>query len=144
MIRTGRDQAFIFIITIIATLLTDLLVGIALGILIKCILHAFRGVPVRLFFKPHIIVTDNRIEVLEAAVFSNFIPVKKKLLSYSLTDRITIDFRKCNFIDHSVVETLYHMKDDFMEEGGELIVLGIGELKPVAGSKHHLAAVRRK
>jgi anti-anti-sigma regulatory factor len=89
------------------------------------------------------LVNENRIEVYDAAVFSNFIPVKKKLLSFNLNERVTIDFSHCNFIDHSVVETLYHMRDDFKEEGGELIVLGIEELKPVGNSTHHLAALRR-
>lgn len=144
MIRTGKDQASIFIITIVATLMTDLLVGIALGIFIKLLLHAFRGVPIRVFFKPNMRVNENLIEVYDAAVFSNFIPVKKKLLSFNLNERVTIDFRHCNFIDHSVVETLYHMRDDFKEEGGELIVLGIEELKPVGNSTHHLATLRRR
>jgi MFS superfamily sulfate permease-like transporter len=144
MIRTGKDQAFIFIVTIIATLLTDLLVGISLGILTKFILHFFRGVPLRIMFKPKMTIQNNVIIVEEAAVFSNFIPVKKKLLAFKQSDEVMIDFSKCFFIDHSVVETLYHIKDDFMEEGGELIVLGIEELKPVGNSKHHLSALRKR
>ncbi len=144
MIKTGKDQAFIFIVTIIATLLTDLLLGIALGILIKFVLHAFRGVPISIFFKPKMQVTGNTISIMGAAVFSNFIPIKKKIQSFGLNEIVTLDCTKCDFIDHSVVESLYHIKDDFIEESGELIVLGIEELKPVGNSKHKFAAVKRK
>jgi anti-anti-sigma regulatory factor len=66
------------------------------------------------------------------------------LLSFPLTSTVTIDFRKCNFIDHSVIEILHHIQDDFKESGGELVVLGIDELKPVSNSTHKKAAVRRK
>jgi hypothetical protein len=55
-----------------------------------------------------------------------------------------IDFQKCNFIDHSVIEILHHIKDDFKVAGGELLILGIEELNPVGNSKHPLAAQRRK
>jgi MFS superfamily sulfate permease-like transporter len=144
MIKTGSDQAVIFIATVLATLLTDLLVGIAFGILLKFLLHVVRGVPFSILFRPKMEVKGNTILIEGAAVFSNFIPIKKGVLSYSFSDSVTLDFTKCDFIDHSVVESLYHIKDDFMEEGGELIVLGVDELRPVGKSKHKFAAVRRK
>jgi MFS superfamily sulfate permease-like transporter len=144
MAQIGKDQIVIFITTIVVTLLTDLLVGIGAGILLKFLLHLGRGVSFKVLFKPIIRSDGHIIEIHEAAVFSNFIPIKKKLLSFALTDTVTVDFRNCDFIDHSVIEILHHIKDDFNEAGGELIVLGIDELKPVSNSKHKSAAVRRK
>ncbi len=144
MARIGKDQIVIFVTTIVVTLATDLLLGIAAGIVLKFIMHMARGVSFSVLFKPKMSVADATIRIEEAAVFSNFIPIKKKLISCDMTSRVTIDFQKCNFIDHSVIEILHHIKDDFKEAGGELIILGIDELKPVGNSKHPLAAQRRK
>lgn len=144
MAQIGKDQIVIFVTTIIVTIMTDLLVGMGAGILLKFILHLGRGVSFRVLFKPHMRAEGSVVEVHGAAVFSNFIPVKRKLLSFPLTDTVTIDFRKCDFIDHSVIEVLHHIQDDFKEAGGNLVVWGIDELKPVSNSKHRDAAVRRK
>jgi MFS superfamily sulfate permease-like transporter len=144
MAKIGADQIFIFVTTIIVTLATDLLLGIGAGILLKFALHIARGVPFGVLFKPKMHAEGNVVTIEEAAVFSNFIPVKRKLLTYDLDKQVTVDFRKCNFIDHSVIETLHHMQDDFKVEGGEMKILGIEELKAVGNSKHPLAAVRRK
>ncbi|MFM7729335.1 MAG: SulP family inorganic anion transporter, partial [Flavobacteriales bacterium] len=144
MAKIGADQIVIFITTIIVTLATDLLLGIGAGILLKFALHIGRGVPFNVLFKPKMHVDGNLVKIEEAAIFSNFIPVKKQILTYDLQSRVTLDFTKCNFIDHSVIETLHHMQDDFKVEGGEMKILGIEELKAVANSKHPLAAVRRK
>lgn len=144
MAKIGNDQVAVFLLTIIVTLASDLLLGIGAGILLKFTLHLLRGVPFSVLFKPKMLVHDRTVVVEKAAVFSNFMPVKKQLLSYELTDHVTIDFRKCNFIDHSVIESLHHIKDDFKDEGGELLVLGVDELKKVGNSKHHSAPVRRQ
>ena len=59
----------------------------------------------------------NTVAIYDAAVFSNFIPIKKKLLSFPLNNTVIVDFRHCNFIDHSVIEILHHIQDDFKEAG---------------------------
>jgi len=95
-------------------------------------------------FKAKMTVSDQTIVLEDAAVFSNFIPVKKKILSFPYSARVTLDLKKCHFVDHTVIETLHHLKDDFVNEGGQLNISGIEELKAVGRSKHHLAAVRKK
>lgn len=144
MAKIGKDQIAIFITTIIVTLVSDLLIGIAAGIFIKMFFHMMRGVKIRRLFKANVDVKGNTVIVHEAAIFSNFIPVKKKILSFEFTQPVTIDFRNCYFVDHTVIEMLYHIRDDFAAEGGELNILGIEELRPVGNSKHPRAALRRK
>lgn len=140
--KIGTDQIVVFITTIIITLSTDLLIGIASGILLKLILHLSREVPFRRLFVPDFQIKDNTIKVFEAAVFGNFIPIKRKILSYSYTSHLTLDFRDCFFIDHTVIESLHHLKDDFQNEGGSLKILGIEDFKPM--SNHPLASRRKK
>ena len=144
MAKIGVDQIAVFITTIIFTLATDLLIGIAAGIVLKLLLHLGRGVKFRGLFSAKSQIDGNIITVYNAAVFSNFIKIKNKIHSFKFTDDVILDLSDCVFIDHSVIESLYHIKNDFSTEGGSLTILGIEELKNVGNSVHHLAARRRK
>jgi MFS superfamily sulfate permease-like transporter len=144
MAKIGADQIAVFITTIIFTLATDLLIGIAAGIVLKLLLHLGRGVKFRGLFSAKSQIDGNIITVYNAAVFSNFIKIKNKIHSFKFTDDVILDLSDCVFIDHSVIESLYHIKNDFSTEGGSLTILGIEELKNVGNSVHHLAARRRK
>jgi MFS superfamily sulfate permease-like transporter len=143
MAKIGWDQIAVFITTIVFTLLTDLLIGIAAGILLKLIIHLVHGAPIQNLFNSKVKVTEKTITVQGAAVFSNFIGIKKALLSFDYTDHIVLDVRNCKLIDHSVIENLYHIKDDYTVEGGSLEILGIDEFKPATGSAHKYAAVKK-
>lgn len=142
--KIGADQIVVFVTTIIVTLATDLLIGIGAGIVLKLILHISRDVPLKRLFSAKMNVSNQTILLEDAAIFSNFIPVKKQILNFPYSSAVTLDFTKCKFVDHTVIEILHHLKDDFDAEGGELKILGVEELKPVGNSKHHLAAVRKK
>ena len=144
MAKIGSDQIAVFITTIIFTLATDLLIGIGAGIILKLLLHLGRGVKFRSLFSAKSQIHGKTITVYNAAVFSNFIKVKNKIHSFKFTDDVILDLTDCVFIDHSVIETLYHIKNDFTTEGGSLTILGIEELKNIGNSKHHLAAKRKK
>jgi MFS superfamily sulfate permease-like transporter len=141
MMKIGTDQISVFIITIIVTLATDLLLGIAAGIVLKLILHIGRSVPFQRLFKSNMTVNGHTIVIEDAAIFSNFIPVTRKILSYPYTENLTIDLTKCDFVDHTVRETLHHLEADFKNGGGTLTILGLEGLIPV--SKHPHAAAKR-
>jgi MFS superfamily sulfate permease-like transporter len=143
MAKIGWDQILIFVATIFVTLLTDLLLGIAAGIILKLIIHLINGAPMKNLFNAKVSVNEHKITVNGAAVFSNFIGIKKAILSFPYTENIVLDVTKCQLIDHSVIENLYHIKDDFTVEGGSLEILGIDEFKPATGSKHKYAAVKK-
>jgi MFS superfamily sulfate permease-like transporter len=144
MAKIGADQIVVFLTTILVTLVTDLLLGIGAGILLKWSLHILRGVPFHTLFKTKMNVVGQTITLEEAAIFSNFLPVKKKITNFSYSSIVILDLRKCHFVDHTVIDTLHHLKLDFENEGGELKIQGIDELKAVGNSKHHLAALRKK
>jgi len=143
MIKIGADQIAIFVTTIIFTLATDLLIGIAAGIVLKLILHLVRGVSFSSLFSAKSKVENNTVILKGAAIFSNFIKVKKQLISLGYTENVTLDLTDCKLVDHSVIETLHHLKDDFHLEGGSLTIKGIGQFKNVGNSTHHLAARKK-
>jgi MFS superfamily sulfate permease-like transporter len=142
--KIGADQIAVFILTIVFTLATDLLIGIGVGILAKLILHIARGVSISSLFNAKSTVEGNVIRVEGAAIFCNFIKVKKQILKFPYSKDVVFDVRKCVMVDHSVIETLHHLKADFKNEGGNLTILGIDEFKNIFGSKHHSATKTKK
>jgi MFS superfamily sulfate permease-like transporter len=116
MAKIGADNIAVFVVTIIFTLSTDLLIGIGAGILLKLILHIARGVTLSSLFNAKTKVEGNVVRVEGAAVFSNFIKVKNQILKFPYTDDVVFDVRKCVLVDHTVIETLHHLKIDFENE----------------------------
>ena len=144
MFKIGADQLVVFLVTIVVTLATDLLLGIAAGILLKIILHLFRGVSLKSIVKSEFTVEDNVIQVHGSIVFSNFLTLQAAIQKGDHTQQLHVDVTKVNFIDHSSIEALHHMEDEFKAEGGVLDIIGLQHFDNVHGSKHQLAARKRK
>jgi MFS superfamily sulfate permease-like transporter len=144
--KIGKEQLVIFLITIIMTLATDLLIGIASGIVVKIIMHLLNGLPVKYMFKPLFSVTidskgDYIVEVFHSAVFSNYIRLKKSLDSLPRQKSIVIDFSNTNLIDHTVMDNLHHYKHEYESSGGSFVFEGLDE--HIALSEHSLAARKK-
>ncbi|MCC5936146.1 MAG: SulP family inorganic anion transporter [Lunatimonas sp.] len=144
--KVGSEQLVIFLVTIIFTLATDLLIGIAVGILTKIIIHMSNGLPLKYLFKPLFTVTTNQdeneytVDVFHSAVFSNYIMLKKSLDALPRRKSIRIDFSNANLVDHTVLENLHHYQHDYEHEGGQFQLCGMSHLKknsdhPLAGRK---------
>jgi MFS superfamily sulfate permease-like transporter len=142
----GAEQLIIFLVTIIVTLATDLLVGIAAGIVTKLGIHLFNGMPLRSMFKPLVEVRkhDNeefyQVFVTDAAVFSNYLNFKKYLDAIPRQKHIVVNFSEARLVDHTVMEHLHHYENDYVAQGGKFEIVGLHEHKPV--SLHPLAARR--
>lgn len=144
MFHVGKGQLLVFITTLIATLATDLLLGIAIGIAVKMILHLCNGVhPINLL-KPHADIETCPeqghpvVRVRKAAVFSNWLPLRKQLLALRDHPRVRVCLANTHFIDHSVMKKLEEMVQDWKLENRELILEGLDDHSPV--SNHPQAA----
>lgn len=144
MAKIGIEQIAIFSLTIIVTISTDLLIGIFAGILFKLMIHIYHGAPFQNLFKADITKKDNQILIKGCAVFTNFGAIKKELEKFQYSEIVILDVSACKLVDHTVIENLYHLKDDFKNEGGQLIVEGISELKPIGKSRHIRSARKKK
>ncbi|MCG9912352.1 MAG: SulP family inorganic anion transporter [Flavobacteriales bacterium] len=144
--KIGMEQFVIFSVTILITLSTDLLLGIAAGIVVKFLFHFKNGLPAKYMFKPMFTVTtlDDKftVHVFHSAVFSNYIKLKKSLDSLPRGKSICIDFTNANLIDHTVMENLQHYKSDYEREGGVFIIAGLQEHSSF--SNHDLAGRKKK
>lgn len=146
--KIGKEQLFIFLLTIIVTLATDLLLGIAAGILLKIVIHFANGLPLKYLFKPLFTVTVDQenekynVHVFHSAVFSNYIKLKKSLDALPRGKTINIDFTNSNLVDHTVMENLHHYQHDYEHNGGTFSLIGMSHLQKK--SDHQLASRKRQ
>lgn len=153
--RIGREQLLIFAATLVAVLATDLVIGIAVGIAVKMVIHRINGVSLRAMFKPYLEVEDvnentSRIVARESAVFSNWIPFRRQIEQIGLVQRrnLIIDVSNAQLVDHSVMEKLKELKTEFDREGLGFTIEGAHSLRPfsqdaTAARKQGLVAARR-
>ncbi len=148
MLHIGRDVLLIFVITLVAVLATDLLIGIGIGIAVKLSIHLFRGVPLSSLWKPFLDaqqISDDTVLVTasKSAVFSNWIRFRKRLVSYGIEQNMNVDLDMSNliFIDHTVMQKLEELKGQFADAGLALRVTGLEALNPLS---EHPTATRRR
>lgn len=139
--RTGKEQLLIFISTIVVTLASDLLIGIAAGILVKLIIHTYNGVPLKSLFKPFLTITQPDehtyiIDVEHSAIFSNYIGLKKQLDNLPHGKNVTVDFSEVKLVDHTVMEHMEELAHHYEEHGGRFVIVGLDNHQPLSTHPH--------
>jgi MFS superfamily sulfate permease-like transporter len=143
----GKEPMAVFLITIAVTLTVDLLVGIAAGVIAKMILHWWHGTPPSVIFRNEIEVqpietTTYRVTVRKAAIFANWLIIKRELLQLGLQANILLDLSEACFVDHTVMEKLHGLAADFKASGGRLEIIGLESHSKL--SDHSFAARKKK
>ncbi|MEZ4933468.1 MAG: putative inorganic carbon transporter subunit DabA [Saprospiraceae bacterium] len=140
--KIGAEQLAIFVTTIFFTLFEDLLVGIAAGIVLKIVIHVFRGASLKSLFKAATTVTTDgdevHVELGETALFTNYLGIKKTLNTIPDGKQVFIKLPNTKLIDHSVMENLHHYETDYFMTGGQVHFVGLDLLTPL--SDHPLSA----
>lgn len=144
--KIGKEQLAIFLATIIITLFEDLLLGIAVGILIKFIFHVYHGAKFNNLFIARYEHTNSeneiRVTVLQSAIFSNLIGFKKLLEGLPEKSKIIFDLSKTQLIDHSFMAFLSHFEKEYNLAGGDFKIIGTN--KHISFSDHPLATKKLK
>ena len=145
-LAVGKDNFIVFVITVIGVIATDLLIGVAIGIVVKLAVHLSRGLKLSNLFKMAFEVEQDqagsyRIKVSGAAVFSNFITLKSLLADFPAAKCVFFDLTEAELIDHTVMEFIHEFSEDYNLKGGQCQIIGLDEHH--AYSQHPLA-VRRK
>lgn len=146
MYRVGTEQLAIFVATIIGVLATDLLIGVGIGILVKAAFHIWNGAPLSSLFTPSIEITEpdtttTLIRVKNSAVFSTWIPLRRKLLAVQSDRSVVLDLSDTRLVDHTVMEKLHELEADFEQKQRKLVIRGLESHRGV--SKHPFAAQKR-
>ncbi len=146
MWEIGKGQLVVFLTTLAVTLGTDLLIGVGAGIVIKIILHVVAAkVGIGNLFRATSHLEQHGevivLKVEKAAIFSNWLGLRGRLLTLSEHKRVTVDLSETSFVDHSVIKKLQEMAQDWRLENRELLVTGLDKHKPVS---NHPEAARLK
>ena len=141
--RIGKEQLAIFVTTLVVVLATDLLIGVAAGIVLKMLIHVANGVPLKSMFKPYLEVQEvdhktSKIVARESAVFSNWIPFRRQIEQIGLVQKrnLIVDVSDAKLVDHSVMEKLDEIERDFQQEGLAFTVTGLDSLQPFTDASH--------
>ncbi|MEQ8360135.1 MAG: SulP family inorganic anion transporter [Cytophagales bacterium] len=141
----GKEQFLVFITTLLMVLATDLIIGIAAGILMKLILHLIHGAPLRYLFRSKLNYYEDEekgdvgiIDLHHSAIFSNYLSLKKEIESHFDKRHLILDFKNVNLIDHTFRTHLNELKNEWEKEGKRLEMTNKEHLIPV--SDHPMAA----
>ncbi len=142
--QIGADQLMVFVATFLVTLATDLLIGVAVGLAVKVVLHIARGAnPLLMWRSPATVEREGprlRIALHGPAVFTNLLAVRKLLSQVDDTvDEVELDVSDATLVDHTFLEKVYLAAQEW--ESAELIVVGMDSLQ--AASPHPYACRRR-
>ncbi|MFM7193884.1 MAG: SulP family inorganic anion transporter [Bacteroidota bacterium] len=139
--KIGSEQLVIFVVTILATLATDLLIGVGTGILVKFLFHVLNGAPVKSLFKAKYHYEQDgdvhKVQILDSAIFSNLLGLKKVFEVIPQGKSVRIDFAHAQIVDHTFMEWLHHFQDSYEHSGGTVALDNFDRFKPL--SSHPLA-----
>jgi MFS superfamily sulfate permease-like transporter len=140
----GRDQLAVFLTTLIVTLATDLLVGVAVGFALKLVLHLARGVPLATLLRGEFTVVhakgELRLVFPRAATFASLLKVRQMVSKLPAEiERVVIDVSDANFVDHTFLERVEQMSEEW--PNATLEFRGLEKLKATSS---HKTASRRK
>ncbi len=144
--RVGSGQLAIFMVTIVTTLATDLLIGIVTGVGCKLMINLWHSRSPRSMLTPQLSIeaeTESAVtlEMSGAVVFSNW-PRLQKTIEEQLTlrERVILDLTETTFVDHTVMEKLHELETKFQSSSPSFEVVGLDDhtpfsLHPLAGRK---------
>lgn len=144
VMEIGREQLFLFTLTMVAVLCSDLLIGVAIGIVAQLAIHFYHGTPILNAFKPDIaaVPTANgaHIKISGSVIFSNYLGIKNHILKTVKETKakdITLDFKEAMLVDHSVMTALRSLENLLEENGRTLKMINMDHMVPATG--HPLA-----
>lgn len=145
MWHVGKEQLVIFLATIIGVLMTDLLIGVGIGIACKLLIHLGNGMSLTSLLFPTAEIVDQGgddvvVRAEKSLVFTNWIMLRRKLEKVGIKERrnVTLDLTQARLIDHTVMDKLVDLQQDFARAGLTLTLRGVENMR--AFSKHATAA----
>jgi len=143
----GKEQLFMFVVTIVGVIATDLLVGVAIGIATKFVIHLLRGVKLSNLFRIDFEITRQNadtiwVEISGAAIFSNMMALKNALAGLEPGKNVIFQLNDAYLLDHTVMEFFHDFQHDYEGQGGTCQFMGLEYHEAYAD--HPLAARRMK
>ncbi len=142
--QIGNDQLILFTTTLIVTLATDLLIGVAAGLVLKIVLHLARGASLGSLLRTRCDESRDgeelRLTLHGTATFTNLLGVRRSLSSVEGdVSKVVLDLSDVTLVDHTFLARIEGMADEWPDT--TLEIAGTELLQPV--SEHPHAARRR-
>jgi len=142
--KIGHDQFLLFLTTFFVTLVTDLLLGVSAGILLKIFIHWLRSNSLKSLFNPSITLHPGHhgmhLQVEGPLTFLGYLKFKKMLhLALQENKNLVIDLKKATYLDHTLLnklQTLAHQEKE--------VHITIEENPKLAPLYGHLLSTRMK
>jgi MFS superfamily sulfate permease-like transporter len=112
MCREGKTQFLPFIITVVAIIFTDLLIGILIGLAVAVafILHSNLRRPMHKVMEKHIGGDVLRIELANQVSFLNRASLEKTLYEVPRGGHVLLDARQTDYIDPDIIDLIEDFK----------------------------------
>lgn len=132
--KIGKEQLLIFFITLLCTLATNLITGIAIGVLSTLLIHMVINRSTSLFIKnfrkPNVLMFKEEkgnyyVSVKNFCSFLNFHRLKYNLDAIPENADVIVDFTMCDFVDHTVLDNLDNYQQSFLRKGGDFEIIGL-------------------
>ena len=129
MWHIGKEQFILFVVTVIVTLATDLLIGVGVGILLELLFNMLFGLKLKDLFKVKLskTIADSTINLkLESGMsFSNLLSLKYQLDAIPNNLNICFDVSDAPLVDHTSLVLLEQYKLLKKTSGYKLDVIGM-------------------
>ncbi|MBX9696848.1 MAG: STAS domain-containing protein, partial [Alphaproteobacteria bacterium] len=141
-LSVSKSQFVVFVSTIVVTLATDLIIGIVAGIFTSIMFQIINGAKVKYLFRSNVEVhskekNEYTLSIKGILTFTNYLGLKKKLDQFTTKDSLLLDLSQVEYVDHTVMEHLHHLGEDYHRDGGQLKISGADRLIPL--SSHPLS-----
>lgn len=134
--QIGGEQLIIFMTTLVATIFFNLIIGIFSGIFVTFVIHVILNKNITLFtrnlFKPNVLMykeddekNNYYVSVVNFCTFLNYTKLKSKLDQIPENEDVILDFSRCSFVDHTVMENVHDYINNFTSKGGHFEVIGL-------------------
>jgi MFS superfamily sulfate permease-like transporter len=137
--KVGPEQLVVFVTTIVVILMTDLLIGFAAGVAMELVFHMINGAsPWKVAADVEVVDVGAKTALLRvrgAAMFTNWLGLRKKLLSVGEDRNVVVDLSETTLVDHTVMDKLRGLEREFAAKGRRLEVRGLEAHKPLGWEK---------
>lgn len=132
----GYEQLLILVFTLFFTIMTDLIWGIAIGVIFTMLLHLIRsslplGSFIRYIANPTFSLNMDshfHVKVKGVANFGSVLKLQKLLDKVPNGEQVIFDFSHARLVDFSMLEYVHHWGEDYEEQrSGTYSVLGLDE-----------------
>ncbi len=139
----GNEQLLVFLCTIVGTLITDLLVGVLIGVAVQYACCIFMGAPISSLFT-HVATAHGegehaKVLRLPATCFFGNVISFKRIVNEIQDSDIELNFFNTLHVDHTFMHEVRSLERDVSQRGGKVSLVGLDRLVPVS---EHKAASR--